>query len=420
MKKKWCLIVMLVIVTLLNGYIRILRIFPSSDYTGRYDIRRLDSGSNLSTSNTDLYFATFTYSEERVSCIYHYSISEDRLEKLVEKEGKITNFSVREPWIYYSHTPDITPFNLIKYNISTGEEETIFISEDWLVIEVFDDCLLYHTVHDFPNNRFLVCPADGDPYEDSIDLSTIFTEEDRSGNPQYAYSHGLIVERSYDVRNEIYDINSIRQADGTGKVLFNSSSLFCVSSYPFFPFHDVYIYKQEKYQNVYLNGEKITLSKSETTKRLWYQEEGEDRPHDITCLSDKRFEFSDFRECLLTTQGDEIIGLLTVYPYDRDKRKWRLVSGSISQVLFRLNPKTGESSILYDSQQQSEAIIGYDGELVYLVHNRKVYSWSPEDQKPKKLFKLLDRDAEQYVFDWQGDYLIVYCGQDLERVYKVK
>ncbi len=386
-----------------------------------YLTHRIDSSSNLSTSNTDIYYADFPLTEEWQSSFYHYSIPEDRLDKLVQTDGPIVNMSVKEPWIYYvrQERGAGARHHLLKYNICTGEEQILFESDNSLVVIALDDYLLYHTSHDPSADRFFVCPIDGDLYEDSIDLSTIFTEEDRSGNPQYACSYGLIVERTYDKNKELYHINFIRQAGDEQKVLFNSSHDLC-SSKKLNVLWGYYGNRESDFQTVYLNGEKITLSKGKMTKLLLYQREEEDQPHVITCLSDKRFEFSDFRECLLTTQGDEIIGLLTVYIYDRDERWWRPVPGSGPEVLFRLNPKTGESSILYDSQQQSEAIIGYDGELVYLVHNRKVYSWSPEDQKQKKLFKLLDRDAEQYVFDWQGDYLIVYCGQDLERVYKVK
>ena len=393
--------------------------FYSSGYKGWYDVQRLDSDSNLQTSNSDLYYTTYAVDGEKNSCIYHYSIQEDRLEKVVQKEGKISNISVKETWIYYVNFITAAPFNLVKYNVSTGEEKVLYCSDDWLVVTVYDDYLLCHTIDGSSNDQFFVCPVDGDPYEDGVDLNSIFSEEDRSGKPQYASCYGLIVERSYDTKKEQYHIDSVRQEGAGQPLLYHSSQLLCAGSYSDL-FRSVYTDSRENSQDLYLNGQKLTLSKGKMTNLLLYQKEGETQPHVITCLSDEKYQFSDFRECLLAIQGDEIIGLLTVYPYDREERVWRLFAGSITEVLFRLNPETGESSIIYGDQPYAGKVIGYNNGIVYLVKHQKVYSLSVENGKKKKLFTLQNDDSSKYIFDWQGDYLIVYCGQDLERVYKVK
>ena len=87
-------------------------------------------------------------------------------------------------------------------------------------------------------------------------------------------------------------------------------------------------------------------------------------------------------------------------------------------VLFRLDPETGENSILYRARNNRTRIIGYQDGVIYLMNNYRIYTKTMESGETK-LFLKLPRDTS-YKFDWQGDYLIVMRGYEIYGAYKVR
>ena len=87
-------------------------------------------------------------------------------------------------------------------------------------------------------------------------------------------------------------------------------------------------------------------------------------------------------------------------------------------VLFRLNPNTGESSILHRTLNNRTRIIGYQDGVIYLLKNFKIYSRTVENKEEKMLVEL-PKDT-YYEFDWQGDYLVVIRQDSIFGAYKVR
>ena len=87
-------------------------------------------------------------------------------------------------------------------------------------------------------------------------------------------------------------------------------------------------------------------------------------------------------------------------------------------VLFKLDPETGESSILYKARNNRTRVIGYQDGVIYLLKNFRIYTQDVENGK-RELFLKLPRD-NSYTFDWQGDHLIVIRGYEIFGAYKVR
>lgn len=75
-------------------------------------------------------------------------------------------------------------------------------------------------------------------------------------------------------------------------------------------------------------------------------------------------------------------------------------------MLFSLNIDTGESRILYDTQNNLTRIIGYDNGIIYLFKDDyKIYSQPLAGGETTQIMSIPRSD--DVVFDWCGDYLIV-------------
>lgn len=149
-----------------------------------------------------------------------------------------------------------------------------------------------------------------------------------------------------------------------------------------------------------------------------YWVEGDSEEHKIDCLNTSEFDYSVIQQKKLTIENGEIIGLVHVI------KNFRCDSWDPSQdelkyeVLFRLNLKTGENSILYRTENNRTRIIGYKDGVIYLMNNYKIYTRTV-GSKGIEEFLELPRDTG-YMFDWQGDYLIVMCKYNIFGVYKVR
>lgn len=146
--------------------------------------------------------------------------------------------------------------------------------------------------------------------------------------------------------------------------------------------------------------------------------EGDSEEHSIDCLNEPEYEYARIQGDKLTTENGEIIGLLHVpinLRYDSMNPSQKELK---YDVLLRLDPETGENSILYRARNNRTRIIGYQDGVIYLMNNYRIYTKTAESRE-MKLFLKLPRNTS-YKFDWQGDYLIVMHGYEIYGVYKVR
>lgn len=245
------------------------------------------------------------------------------------------------------------------------------------------------------DDSFFICPADGDLKTDCIGVNTLFSEEDKTGGEQIIRYRGMRIGRRYDVKKERYQIIDIWE-EKDGRSLF--------------PHNERYTIKSGETQ--------VILNHTRDYRDYSYQVEGTLREQRIRCLNVSAYEHSHIQGNKLTTENGDIIGLVHVprescydsFDPSQDDLKY--------DALFRLNPQTGENSILYKTENNCTRIIGYQDGVIYLLRDFKIYS-SIMESREEKLIAELPEDT-YYEFDWQGDYLIVINQNGIYGAYKVR
>ena len=210
---------------------------------------------------------------------------------------------------------------------------------------------------------------------DCVEANTLFPEEDRTGRDQVIRYRGIRIRRFYDVRSQKYRISELREAKQ--RIIFRTWGQFT------------------------------------------YRVAGKPEEHEIKCLSQSVYQVARLQENNITEEENgEFVGLLQVPrnmrcdPIDPPQDELNY------DVLFRLNPQTGESSILYSPWNKSTRIIGYQDGVAYLLRDFKIYSRVIESEEEKPIAEL--PEDTYYKFDWQGDYLIVIDRDGIFGAYQVR
>ena len=111
----------------------------------------------------------------------------------------------------------------------------------------------------------------------------------------------------------------------------------------------------------------------------------------------------------LTTDDGDVVGFFQV----SSTHKSRLYGSHhylAREAVFRLNPETGENEILYETENNLTRIVGYHNKKIYLVRDYCIYTVDVQTGEEREFYRLWQderKDRCDYLFDWQGDYLIV-------------
>lgn len=335
-----------------------------------------------STYSNDGYY----YYRENSFNICRYSTETGKKETVFQSHVPIDYYIIWDGYVYYNYLKEYDVYQLNKYNIETGQEECI-LDADVINCDGVDIYGGYFYI--LTNNynglggRVYRCPLGGNPETDCEDLSEVFQKESMSGETITVEQDGLLIDGFYFEEKDAYYIQSLRE-QGTNRFILTKVS------------EEVLV--DGKRVNIKTNGKKPMM-------RFSYQVEGKTEMP-IICLNQSRYDRSELYEQYMIQEGeDTIIGLLSVA--DDPRVSIEMVQGDIRRdLLFQLNIETGESKILYDTKNNLTRIIGYDEGVIYLFKDDyKVYSQSLAGGELKELLAL--PEAEDIVFDWQGDYLIV-------------
>ena len=384
---KKCLLTVALYLAAIIVYVFIL--YPIRLYrqtAGDYVVMRLNAESNPYGSETD-YF----YYSSRTIYRYSFETGETAAYRAGISEGEyiVGDLVVTGDWVYYISSLD----TVRRLNLKTQEDEEVLAAEDMLricdkdesltyvVLKGYGDCLILLLKVD-AKNYIYVCPVNGNMRTDCIDVNTLFQAENQTGEEEEITYKGICIKRYYDVKTEDYKITKIREEE---------------SGYTFFG--------PSEETEIKANGRMVSLWYKSGGAGYFYSVEGELEEHKIDCLEEYDTLTTRIQRDKLMEENGEIIGLLHVVrnvrcsPYEPSQKELRY------DVLFKLDPETGESSILYNTGNKRTRIIGYRDGTIYLLQNHKVYAQTIEGGNKTLLFKLPNN--RYYGFDWQGDYLIV-------------
>ncbi len=397
--------IILIFIGIISLFLReliIYQVFMPDWSRNEYKILRLSPESNIRGAEDDYFFR---YGEHGKDLFYSFK-TEETTEYLLEKpEGKyIESETVVGEWIYYT----LSDGTVRRFDCGEMADDEVLSREDILRMYGREDltdyarvsitrsekCLLL-LLHEYMKEYIYVCPVDGNLKTDCVEVNGLFPEEDRTGMEQEILYQGLRIKRHYDAEKEKYEIIGLLEME-SGRALYTFGQRCTIKA-----------------------GEKlVSLNCERDVRNCSYWVEGDPEEHGIGCLNKTEYRYSEIQQDKLTTENGEIIGLVHVVKNFRCDPSGSLQKQLRYDVLFRLNPETGESSILYKARNNRTRVIGYQDGVIYLLKNFRIYTQDVENGK-RELFLKLPRD-NSYTFDWQGDHLIVIRGYEIFGAYKVR
>ena len=390
------------IVSLLLKELIIYQVFMPDWSRNEYKILRLSPESNIRGAEDDYFFRYGEYGKD----LFYSFKTEETAEYLPEKpEGKyIESETVVGEWIY-SILSDAT---VRRFDCGKMVDEEVLSREDilrmwdleqlsesaYVVITRSKSCLLLW-LNEYMKEYFYVCPVDKDLKTDCVEVNDLFPEEDRTGMEQEILYQGLRIKRQYDEEKERYEITGVLEME-SGRSLFTFGQKCTIKA-----------------------GEKlVALSCKRDVRNCPYWVEGDPEEYGIKCLNRDEYKYSEIQQDKLAVENGEIIGLVHAVKNIRCNPSGIRQEQLRYDVLFKLDPETGESSILYKARNNRTRVIGYQDGVIYLLKNFRIYTQDVENGK-RELFLKLPRD-NSYTFDWQGDHLIVIRGYEIFGAYKVR
>ena len=359
----------------------------------RFSVERINSDSNLSGSGADYYYydgGMFNY--------YSFGSNEVKTREMLSEGERMEDFTVWNDTIYYVTRYLVDrdwEWKIKRFEYKLGIVET-FLPWDRMRllyngkenqkissvrVETHDDNLLIE-INDRYSTQVYICSTDDSVNPELTDVNNLFSDENRTEAAEKVLHEGIIIERQYDEERGKYTIVRVRD-EKSGRHIFSNYYEACLN----------------------VDGEDVRIWKEDS--EFWYCEESSSMKHKISCLSGSEYKNSLIFETKLTVENGKIIGLVhavrdyrsdSYYPTQRDLRY---------DVLFSLNPKTGENSILYKLENNLTRILGYQDGIIYLMTDYKIYSQPVKDDRKRKLLYELP-EYVVYRFDWQEEHLLVF------------
>lgn len=358
-----------------------------SDDSYVYFCRRINGKENAGSE--DYYFAVggnviqFSMPDQEITG--RYSPWEGQGET-GRNSASIDIYAIGEGYIFMETdrgNPDISG-RIWKYDMATHTCELFMEKSRSSYMTVYDGFLL------FGERDMSVCPVDGNPGEECISLFEQFPDlkvsvSDRVGETDFRgwrvwsyWSHGSPqIEAAVDVEDN--------------RVVLPSQSF-----------------------SWFWTGEEWVIFEK-TAPFFYYRREKEPKQHQIDCLSDSRYSYSDFRSDMVTWEDGKIIGMLTV---SKDPNSSILLGQYAvrNDLLFEIDMEMDTSRILYSTKNNETRIIGYRDGVVYLLRDDAVYQEELGGGERLELLDLQESGLNLYnedgkhldlAFDWQGDNLII-------------
>ncbi len=361
----------------------------------RFSVLRINSDSNLSEDEAEYYYELGDY-------IYQYSLekSEEEMKKFLFTDEHLRNFAVGKDKIYYvveRKEGDDWKYVIKQFDYATGRQET-FLSvkeieqlykgngmEDdkitWVGVEICGDELLIQ-INDHHSMQIYICQIENEKELKFINVNDLFPKENTSGTTEECIYKSVIIERRYDTEREQYTIDWVRDKESGRNIFINDDGAY-----------------------IRVNGSDIMIWKGYSG--FWYRELGSTEKKKIDCLNGSEYEDSLIYEKKLTVENGEIIGLIPVVKDFRCDSDIPVQVDLRYDILFRLNPETGESSIIYRTKNRRTRIIGYKDGIIYLMKRYKIYSQPIGKREERSLLYELP-ESIGFKFDWQGDHLLIF------------
>lgn len=294
--------------------------------------------------------------------IYGYSLADNEKVLILEEEQRIWDFCSYGDWIFYSLMVDAESEagqEIWEYNWVSGEKSLLLEEAECTYITAYNNYLIY--------DNFAVdyiCAIGGNMRDESKELLSLYDEEDESGEEQFTVFQGMLIGRQYDSSSGTYGITCVMGESGED------------------------ILKD-------LNGPRVLVNDSLFSAETLQWKDSLDE------LIKSTRAFADYiGKADLTVEDGKIIGLTSALYNNLGDQ-----SSVAFDLLFEVDPETGQVRILYSQKENMPRIIGYKDGMVYLMENYKLYRGPIDGGERVELFDLPEENT--MYFEWYGDYLMI-------------
>ena len=349
--------------------------------------------------------------------IYHCNLLSKQWDICVSEEEKgILAYTVWGNWVYYVTESEESYFcELWKKNLETGEVVQLITREEfekinkgiimggtvwsYVSMNIYDE-YLYITFReareavlmvgsDEAHNNVFRFPLDGNPETDFVNINALFEMEGESDSEKLVLD-GIAYERYYSEVIEDYRVSDVRVENDDEALIDISDVLIMIDK-----------------ERIDYMGQKVIFSCDEKANKpyLCYQnEQGQD--FILSCLPDEEYTHFHMNEFVQMNGG--IVGLINVCKNTNLELAPSVAWKEKDDILFWMNPVTGENRILYITDKCTEMIIGYHGNRVYLFEYNTVYDYNLLTEEKRELFQVGEIEFKnEYEFDWQSGFLII-------------
>lgn len=316
---------------------------------------------------------------------YYVDVETNELQKVFLDENKVevidedvwgcTDSSMEGVVFYTKRTGDESK-EIWRYLDETREKEMLFVGRRDEADFGFAGSYVWYGEK---QGETYICPVNGDIEKDRVEVNSLFEEENRTGEGQLVTVDGVEICRSYDLEEQRYHVEYIEEVES-----------------------------EEEEENawrdtvVQVNGKELGIWRGVGGFYFGY-EGGEE--WEIDCLSKSRYESLSVADGIYTVEDGVVIGYLTreliyghpIVPIPVGPPIYR-------EVLIELNPDTGESRLLCESEDYSASFIGYRQGRLYVVKDNKVCRYHIADGTEEELFELPEGARH---FQWQAGSLMI-------------
>lgn len=342
-----------------------------------------------STDNAIYWVNNFNIEKSMNDPTEKYYVDDGKLQKVSLDENKVETIDAEDVWGYTDSAMEGVVF-YTKHNSDESEEIWRYLDEtqetEMLIAGRRDEVDFgfagSYVWYGDEQKETYICPANGDIEKDRVEVNSLFEEENRTGEEQLVIVDGVEICRSYDMEEQKYHVEYITEVESERE--------------------------EEEEQNAWrdtlvrINGKDLGIWKSDG--RFYFGYEGGEA-WEIGCLSKSRYEHLSVMDGIYTVEDGVVIGYLTreliyghpIFPIPAGPPIYR-------EVLIELDPDTGESRLLCESENYSASFIGYRQGRLYVVKDNKVCRYYIANETEEELFELLE-GAD--TFRWRAGYLLI-------------
>ena len=364
-------------------------------------VNRLSADSNINNSDSYYYI-------DHTNQVYECTLESGERTLLLENNDLRNYYCANDRYIFYTYyDSNAKHCRMNRYDRLADKDELVFENDDTcvrsMIIDIYGDYLYFATdnygVEGAGAHIYRVKSDSSDITPEKVDITELFLLSNVDLSATQFFVDDLVIDGYYDKEQDIFYVLSLREKDTNRYVL------------------------RHEYEEVYADGKRIEFKQESASPNLPSVYIMNGKEYKLECFRNRYYDRSKLYEDYMVCEDENtVIGLISVSSSPQISRDMDQEYVKKDQ-LFSLNLETGESGILYDTENNGTRIIGYRDGTIYLFDSTyTVYEQRLDSGEQQELGTV--PKADEIVFDWQDEYLIIrfknHAGSDTYEVKVIK